>query len=53
MDNYLTKEVKEYTTLSYKIINNAIRFNKLKSVFIGNRHLFKEIEIRGWKVGVK
>ena len=49
MDNYLTKkDVKEYTTLSYKIINNAIRFNRLKSVFIGNRHLFKQEWVDNW-----
>ena len=52
MDNYLTKkEVKEYTTLSYKINNNAIRFNKLKSVFIGNRHLFKRDWVDSWLEG--
>lgn len=49
MSKYLKKqEVKEYTTLSYAIINNAIRNGSLKSVFIGNRHLFKQEWVDNW-----
>ncbi len=49
MSKYLKKqEVKEYTTLSYAIINEAIRNGNLKSVFIGNRHLFKQNWVDNW-----
>ena len=49
MSKYLIKkEVKEYTTLSYSIINKAISSGSLKSVFIGNRHLFKQEWIDSW-----
>ena len=42
------KDVKQYTTLSYKIINEAIRSGELQSTFIGNRHLFKQEWIDSW-----
>ena len=46
---YLTKaEVKEYTALSYAIINRNIKSGDLKSTFIGNRHLFKQEWIDSW-----
>jgi excisionase family DNA binding protein len=49
MSKYLIKkEVKEYTTLSYSIINKAIRSGSLKSVFIANRHLFKQEWVDNW-----
>ena len=41
-------EVKDYTTLSYRIINNAIKSGELKSTFIGNRHLFKLTWVDNW-----
>lgn len=48
-NKYLKKvDVKEYTTLSYRIINDAIRSGELKSTFIGNRHLFKQEWIDKW-----
>lgn len=46
---YLQKrDVKEYTTLSYRIINNAIKSGELKSTFIGNKHLFKLDWVDSW-----
>ena len=51
-NKYLTKkEIKEYTTLSYKIINRGIRSGSLKSVFKGNRHLFKQEWVDEWLGG--
>jgi excisionase family DNA binding protein len=48
-EKYLTKkEVKEYTTLSYTILNRGIKSGKLKSVFKGNRHLFKKEWVDKW-----
>jgi len=48
-DKYLNKkQVKEYTTLSYMIINRGIRSGELKSVFKGNRHLFKKEWVDKW-----
>lgn len=48
-EKYLQKkDVKEYTTLSYRIINNAIKSGELKSTFIGNKHLFKQKWVDKW-----
>ena len=48
-NKYMTmKEAKEYTSLSTKVINEGIHTGHLKSVFIGNKRLFKKEWIDKW-----
>tara|TARA_Y100000590_G_scaffold442452_1_gene570565 strand:- start:274 stop:447 length:174 start_codon:yes stop_codon:yes gene_type:complete len=48
-NKYMTmKEAKEYTSLSTKVINEGVHTGYLKSVFIGNKRLFKKEWIDKW-----